>query len=77
MDSVIMMDKTYGPITKVLFGPKDVVLIISDPDLIEFFVTSPKHITKSPDYDVIRPWLGQGLITSTGTYRTQPSSRPS
>ena len=29
-------------------------------------MTSPKFITKSDDYGFLMPWLGTGLLTSTG-----------
>jgi cytochrome P450 family 4 len=35
-------------------------------DLAEEILKSKKHIEKSPTYDLLRPWLGEGLITSTG-----------
>jgi len=30
-------------------------------------MNSKNHITKSVDYNILHPWLGQGLLTSTGS----------
>lgn len=38
------------------FDPKDVEVILSSTNLI----------TKADDYDFMKPWLGEGLLTSTG-----------
>lgn len=39
---------------------------ISDPDAVEAVLSSTKHITKGKAYDFLRPWLGEGLLTSGG-----------
>ncbi|XP_050535079.1 uncharacterized protein LOC126902099 [Daktulosphaira vitifoliae] len=35
---------------------------------MQVILPSMKHITKGPDYNVLRPWLNEGLLTSTGIY---------
>lgn len=37
--------------------------------IAQFIMTSPKHITKSSEYDAVKNWLGDGLIMSKGTYK--------
>lgn len=41
-------------------------VVISDPELTEFFISSPKFLTKTWDYDRFRPWIANGLLISTG-----------
>lgn len=38
-------------------------------DCKQFIMTSPKHITKSSEYDAVKNWLGDGLIMSKGSYK--------
>ncbi|XP_072762594.1 cytochrome P450 4C1-like [Anoplolepis gracilipes] len=56
----------YYPIFKLwgLFIP---VVSIRHPDDLETILSSTKHIEKSRIYDSLLPWLGTGLLTSTGT----------
>ncbi|XP_035706447.1 cytochrome P450 4C1 isoform X2 [Folsomia candida] len=42
-------------------------LIISNGNDIEKVLSSQQHIEKSWDYDLLVPWLGRGLLTSTGS----------
>lgn len=41
-------------------------MFVSDPKDLEFILTSKSLIDKSDVYDMIHPWLGTGLLTSTG-----------
>ncbi|XP_069674758.1 cytochrome P450 4C1-like [Periplaneta americana] len=41
-------------------------VFITDPDDIEIILSSRSHITKSLDYNLLQPWLGTGLLTSSG-----------
>ncbi|XP_072761647.1 cytochrome P450 4C1-like isoform X3 [Anoplolepis gracilipes] len=56
----------YYPIWKAwgFFIP---VVSIRHPDDVETILSSTKHIEKSRLYDSLLPWLGTGLLTSTGT----------
>ncbi|XP_072760393.1 cytochrome P450 4C1-like isoform X2 [Anoplolepis gracilipes] len=56
----------YYPIMKVwsFFTP---VVSIRHPDDMETILTSHKHMRKSRIYEFLQPWLGTGLLTSTGT----------
>ncbi|BES98080.1 Hypothetical protein NTJ_10895 [Nesidiocoris tenuis] len=42
------------------------ILFMNNPDDIEVLLTSTKNIDKGPDYEVLAPWLGDGLVMSTG-----------
>ncbi|XP_033015578.1 cytochrome P450 4V2-like [Lacerta agilis] len=46
-------------------GPLPYV-ILYHPETIEVVLSSSKHITKSHPYKFLHPWLGTGLLTSTG-----------
>lgn len=42
-------------------------LMVSDPKLMEIIMgSSTKFLAKSSAYNVLRPWLGEGLLLSTG-----------
>ncbi|KAH0534266.1 cytochrome P450 4C1-like isoform X1 [Cotesia glomerata] len=55
----------FYPVWKVWFGFSPVVNI-RHPDDIEILLCSSKHIEKSMFYDLLHPWLHDGLLTSTG-----------
>uniref|UniRef100_A0A1B6HPU9 Cytochrome P450 n=1 Tax=Homalodisca liturata TaxID=320908 RepID=A0A1B6HPU9_9HEMI len=59
--------KEYGPVVRV-WNPvcMDPDLFITKPEYLEVILTSTKHIKKSTAYDGLKPWLGTGLLTSTG-----------
>lgn len=42
------------------------MVIISDPKDVEVVLSSNKMIQKAEPYKFLHPWLGQGLLTSTG-----------
>nr|ASU43935.1 cytochrome P450 CYP4 [Eriocheir sinensis] len=50
---------------RVWLGPRPLVLISTSEDT-EVLLSSPKHLDKSRDYNFLHPWLGTGLLTSTG-----------
>ncbi|NXJ75175.1 CP4V2 protein, partial [Trogon melanurus] len=53
------------PLIKLWIGPLP-VLILYHPDSVEVILSSSKHIEKSYLYKFLQPWLGTGLLTSTG-----------
>uniref|UniRef100_A0A2M4A9G3 Putative cytochrome n=1 Tax=Anopheles triannulatus TaxID=58253 RepID=A0A2M4A9G3_9DIPT len=55
----------YGECFRVWLGTQ-LVIVVTDPKDIEVILSSPKYIDKSTEYDFIRPWLGEGLLTSAG-----------
>nr|XP_053638680.1 cytochrome P450 4C1-like [Cherax quadricarinatus] len=55
-----------GPIYRVRYGHVDRINIVKA-DAVEAVLSSSTHLDKSPDYDFLHPWLGTGLLTSTGT----------
>ncbi|XP_019864629.2 cytochrome P450 4C1 isoform X2 [Aethina tumida] len=59
--------KQYGNIYKLWIGPNP-SLVITNPDMVEKILTSNIHITKSKTYDLVKPWIGLGLLVQTGAY---------
>ncbi|XP_058062988.1 cytochrome P450 4d1-like [Anopheles bellator] len=57
--------KQYGSCIRVWLGTQ-LVIVVNDPKDVEVLLSSPKYIDKSTEYDFIRPWLGEGLLTSRG-----------
>lgn len=47
-------------------GPLSWFAVTSDPELSEIIYSSNVHITKASQYDFLKRWLGQGLLTSDG-----------
>eukprot|EP00069_Balaena_mysticetus_P011901 bmy_00295T0 len=53
------------PLLKLWLGPVPVVFLYNAEN-VEVILTSSKHIDKSYMYKFLEPWLGLGLLTSTG-----------
>lgn len=58
--------KKYGPIYRMWIGSNFPEVRILRCDFAEEIFRSSKFIEKSPTYSLLRPWLGDGLISSTG-----------
>ncbi|XP_056639141.1 cytochrome P450 4c3-like [Diorhabda sublineata] len=57
----------YGDLVKVYKGPLQTILLVGNEKFVEFLLSSSKLIDKSDEYDNLKMWLGNGLLTSTGT----------
>ncbi|XP_050304180.1 cytochrome P450 4g15-like [Anthonomus grandis grandis] len=55
----------FGRIVKLWIGPR-LLIFITDPNDVELILSSHVHIDKSPEYRFFKPWLGEGLLISTG-----------
>ncbi|XP_015595061.1 cytochrome P450 4g15 [Cephus cinctus] len=55
----------YGNVARAFLGPK-LVVFLTDPRDVEIILSSHVHIDKSPEYRFFEPWLGEGLLISTG-----------
>ncbi|KYO46087.1 hypothetical protein Y1Q_0021662 [Alligator mississippiensis] len=53
------------PLVKLWIGPLPFLLCFH-PENVEIILSSSKHIDKSFAYKFLHPWLGTGLLTSTG-----------
>lgn len=63
MDSKIKYD--LDSVAKLWIGPKLVVFLFNPAD-VELILSSHVYIDKSAEYDFFKPWLGEGLLISTG-----------
>ncbi|KAH9641905.1 hypothetical protein HF086_011655 [Spodoptera exigua] len=55
----------YGTVIRGWLGTKLIVFLL-DPEDIEVILNSQVHIDKAPEYRFFKPWLGEGLLISTG-----------
>ncbi|XP_012055181.1 PREDICTED: cytochrome P450 4g15 [Atta cephalotes] len=56
----------YDQIIKIWLGPKLLVFLM-DPRDVEIILSSHVYIDKSAEYRFFQPWLGNGLLISTGS----------
>ncbi|EAL40625.3 cytochrome P450 4g15 [Anopheles arabiensis] len=63
--TIIEKGKEYNEVIKIWIGPKLIVFLV-DPRDIELLLSSHVYIDKSPEYRFFKPWLGNGLLISTG-----------
>ncbi|KAL0839733.1 hypothetical protein ABMA28_016376 [Loxostege sticticalis] len=55
----------YLHVVRVWLGPR-LYIFLTDPDDAEVILNSQVHINKSDDYRFFAPWLGEGLLISSG-----------
>lgn len=53
-----------GRCFRLWLGP-ELLVVVTDAKVAEGILSSPKYIEKSGEYDFMRPWLGEGLLTSS------------
>lgn len=58
----------YDGVCKLWIGPKLIVFLFRPAD-VELILSSHVYIDKSAEYDFFKPWLGEGLLISTGKFR--------
>ncbi|GAB0092199.1 Probable cytochrome P450 4s3 [Sergentomyia squamirostris] len=58
--------KKYGPRFVIWFA-KDLVLFLTTPEDIKVVLSSQDLISKSGNYRILQDWLGEGLLTATGS----------
>jgi cytochrome P450 family 4 len=61
------MQAQYGDYLRLLLCSK-IVILLGDPKDIEFLLSSRNLIDKSQEYEFIKPWIGEGLISGTGNH---------
>uniref|UniRef100_A0A2M4DLR0 Putative cytochrome n=1 Tax=Anopheles darlingi TaxID=43151 RepID=A0A2M4DLR0_ANODA len=55
----------YGKRYRLWLGTQ-LLIVVTEPKDVEALLSSPKYIDKSVEYDFVRHWLGEGLLTSSG-----------
>ncbi|XP_050514474.1 cytochrome P450 4d2-like [Diabrotica virgifera virgifera] len=65
LQTFLDLQKKYGNFYKLWMGPR-LHLVIYKPEYLEKIMTSHVHLDKTSGYDLFEPWLGDGLLISTG-----------
>lgn len=65
--TVVTKGASYEHVARLWLGPKLVVLLF-DPRDVELILSSQVYIDKSYEYKFFKPWLGEGLLISTGNF---------
>ncbi|XP_037030522.1 cytochrome P450 4g15 [Bradysia coprophila] len=63
--TVVTEGEKFEHVARLWLGPKLVVLLF-DPRDVELILSSQVYIDKSYEYKFFKPWLGEGLLISTG-----------
>ncbi|VVC41084.1 Hypothetical protein CINCED_3A021256 [Cinara cedri] len=58
--------KANGPVIHFYITGRSYVLL-SDPEDLKILLSSTSHIKKGCEYDLLKPWLSEGLLTSSGS----------
>lgn len=66
--------KELGDMYLVWVGMRPFIFLYKA-EAIQPLLSSSVHIDKSLEYGYLRPWLGSGLVTSTGEYYKEPLIR--
>ncbi|XP_066256027.1 cytochrome P450 4d2-like [Euwallacea similis] len=65
LKGLLALQGKYGNFYKLWTGPT-LRLVINKPEYLEDLLTSNLNLSKSNGYDLFKPWLGDGLLVSTG-----------
>lgn len=55
----------FGNVVRVWLG-SNLIVFLTDPNDVEVILNSQVHIDKAREYRFFKPWLGEGLLISTG-----------
>ncbi|CAH1400031.1 unnamed protein product [Nezara viridula] len=64
-ENLYSKSEIYPDVARVWAGPR-LLVFLTNPADIEIVLSSHDHLDKSAEYDFLRPWLGNGLLVSTG-----------
>lgn len=65
LEFAIQLSKMYGNITRGWIGNK-LVIFLTHPADVEIILNSHVYLDKSEEYRFFKPWLGEGLLISSG-----------
>lgn len=65
MDVALRLSKEYTDVVRIWIGPK-LLIFLTHPADVEIILSSHVHIDKSDEYRFFKPWLGEGLLISSG-----------
>lgn len=57
--------QSHGPVFRIWFG-KDLMVFFTTPEDIKQLLSNNTLLHKSRNYELVRPWLGLGLLTNGG-----------
>lgn len=65
VEECLRLSEVYGNVARGFLG-YNVVVFLTDPRDVELILNSNVHLTKSSEYRFFKPWLGDGLLISSG-----------
>lgn len=67
LELALELSKVYTNVARVWIGPKLIVFLMH-PEDVEIILGSHVHIDKADEYRFFKPWLGNGLLISSGDH---------
>lgn len=55
----------FGSVVRLWIGTK-LIIFLTEPEDVEVILNSQVHIDKASEYRFFKPWLGEGLLISSG-----------
>ncbi|XP_037050112.1 cytochrome P450 4g15-like [Bradysia coprophila] len=65
MEELMKLNGLHGDVARGFLGYK-VIIFLTDPRDVELILNSNVHLTKSSEYRFFKPWLGDGILLSSG-----------
>lgn len=67
LELALELSKVYTNVARLWIGPK-LIVFLTNPKDVEIILGSSVHIDKSDEYRFFKPWLGNGLLISSGEH---------
>lgn len=67
LELALELGKQYTNVARIWIGPK-LVVFLTNPADVELILGSQVHLDKSDEYRFFKPWLGNGLLISSGDH---------